>query len=32
LLPNYGHLDVFIGKDASRHVFPLMYEELEKGY
>jgi hypothetical protein len=31
LLPNYGHLDPFIGKDASRDVFPLMYEELEKG-
>ena len=30
MLPNYGHLDVFIGKDASRDVFPLMLEELER--
>lgn len=29
LLPSYGHLDVFIGKDASRDVFPLIYRELE---
>jgi hypothetical protein len=29
LLQNYGHLDPFIGKDASRDVFPLMYKELE---
>ncbi|HEY0757844.1 MAG TPA: hypothetical protein VGD59_01165 [Acidisarcina sp.] len=28
LLPNYGHLDPFIGKDASRDVFPLICEEL----
>jgi pimeloyl-ACP methyl ester carboxylesterase len=27
-LPAYGHLDVFMGKDASRDVFPLMLEEL----
>jgi pimeloyl-ACP methyl ester carboxylesterase len=30
MLPNYGHLDVFIGKDASRDVFPLIGEELER--
>ena len=30
MLPNYGHLDVFMGKDASRDTFPLIYEELEK--
>ncbi len=29
-LPDYGHLDVFIGKDAARDVFPLMIEELDK--
>jgi hypothetical protein len=30
MLPNYGHLDVFMGKDASRDTFPAIYEELEK--
>ncbi len=30
LLPNYGHLDVFMGKDASRDTFPAIYEELER--
>ncbi len=30
LLPNYGHLDVFMGKNASRDTFPAIYEELEK--
>jgi hypothetical protein len=30
VLPDYGHLDVFIGKDAARDVFPLMIEELDK--
>jgi len=30
LLPGYGHLDVFIGKDAARDVFPLMLEELDR--
>lgn len=30
VLPHYGHLDVFIGKDAAKEVFPLMLEELEK--
>ncbi len=31
VLPNYGHLDVFMGKNAARDVFPLMLEELETG-
>lgn len=30
VVENYGHLDVFMGKDADRDVFPLMYAELEK--
>jgi hypothetical protein len=30
MLPNYGHLDVFIGKDAAKDVFPLIAEELER--
>ncbi len=30
ILPAYGHLDVFIGKDAVRDTFPLMIEELDK--
>jgi pimeloyl-ACP methyl ester carboxylesterase len=30
LLPNYGHLDVFMGKDAARDIFPAMYQELER--
>ncbi len=30
LLPNYGHLDVFMGKHAARDIFPAMYQELEK--
>lgn len=30
-IPDYSHLDVFIGKDASRDVFPLMLDELDKG-
>jgi hypothetical protein len=30
LIPNYGHLDIFIGKDASRDVFPKIAEELER--
>jgi hypothetical protein len=25
LLPNYGHLDVFFGKDAVRDTFPIIY-------
>jgi len=30
VLPGYGHLDVFIGKDAARDVFPIILEELER--
>ncbi len=30
MLPDYGHLDVFIGRNAARNVFPLMIEELDK--
>lgn len=30
LLPDYSHLDVFMGKHAWRDVFPLMLQELEK--
>jgi len=30
LLRNYGHLDVFMGKDAHRDVFPLILNELER--
>jgi pimeloyl-ACP methyl ester carboxylesterase len=30
ILPNYGHLDIFLGKDASRQVFPIMIEELDR--
>lgn len=30
-LPAYGHLDVFIGKNAPRDVFPLIIDELRKG-
>jgi hypothetical protein len=29
-IPNYGHLDIFIGKEAARDVFPLILEELER--
>jgi hypothetical protein len=29
-LDGYSHLDVFMGKNASRDVFPLMIEELER--
>ena len=28
VLPGYSHLDVFLGKDAARDVFPLLVEEL----
>jgi hypothetical protein len=28
VLPNYSHLDVFIGRNAARDVFPLIVEEL----
>ncbi|HTC22640.1 MAG TPA: esterase [bacterium] len=30
LLNGYGHLDVFMGKDAAKDVFPLFLSELEK--
>jgi hypothetical protein len=30
LLRNYGHLDVFMGKNADRDVFPLILDELER--
>jgi len=30
VLPNYGHLDMFMGENAARDVFPLMAAELEK--
>jgi pimeloyl-ACP methyl ester carboxylesterase len=28
VIPNYGHLDVFMGKDAARDTFPLIRDEL----
>lgn len=30
MLPSYGHLDVFMGKNAAEDVFPLMVSELER--
>ncbi len=30
VIPNYGHLDVFLGKHAARDVFPSMMNELER--
>ena len=30
VLPHYGHLDVFMGKNAELDTFPLILEELEK--
>jgi cholesterol oxidase len=30
-IPRYGHMDCFIGKTASRDVFPIILEELEAG-
>jgi hypothetical protein len=30
ILPNYGHLDVFMGKDAAKDTFPLILAELDK--
>jgi hypothetical protein len=30
LLPSYGHLDVFIGKNSAEDIFPLMVAELER--
>src|SRR5690606_22867965 len=30
-VPGYGHLDMFMGKNAARDVYPLMARELERG-
>ncbi len=30
-IPGYGHLDMFMGENAARDIFPLMVAELEKG-
>ena len=30
LLPNYSHLDVFLGQNANKDVFPLVLHELER--
>jgi hypothetical protein len=30
VVPNYSHLDIFMGQNASRDVFPLMLAELDK--
>jgi pimeloyl-ACP methyl ester carboxylesterase len=30
VIPGYGHLDIFMGKDAARDVFPLIVSELDK--
>lgn len=30
LMPNYGHLDVFMGKNAAKDTFPLLIAELDK--
>ncbi len=30
IIPDYGHLDIFMGKDAARDVFPIILEELER--
>lgn len=30
IIPKYAHLDIFIGKNSARDVFPLMLEELAK--
>lgn len=29
IVPNYGHLDMFMGRDAARDVFPLIRKELD---
>lgn len=31
VLPGYGHLDVFMGENSARDIFPLMINELERG-
>ncbi|EAQ27871.1 hypothetical protein NAP1_09762 [Erythrobacter sp. NAP1] len=30
IVPDYGHMDLFIGRNASRDVMPLLLEELER--
>lgn len=30
IIPGYGHLDIFMGKNAHKDVFPIMIEELNK--
>jgi hypothetical protein len=30
IIPSYSHLDIFMGKDASRDIFPLMLSELDR--
>ena len=30
IVPQYGHLDMFMGKDAARDVFPLILDALRK--
>jgi len=30
MIPDYGHLDIFIGKNAAKDVFPLISAELDK--
>ena len=30
IVPAYGHLDIFLGKDAARDTFPIILEELER--
>jgi pimeloyl-ACP methyl ester carboxylesterase len=30
IVPGYGHLDIFIGKDASAKIYPLLLGELDK--
>ena len=30
VIPGYGHLDIFMGKDAARDVFPLILAELDQ--
>jgi hypothetical protein len=30
IIPDYGHMDLFIGRNANRDVTPLVLEELER--
>jgi hypothetical protein len=30
IIPDYGHMDLFIGRNAHRDVTPLILEELER--